>query len=114
MALKIRKGDQVKVMAGKDRGKTGPVETVLTERQRVVVTGVNILKKAVKSSAKTKQAGIVEFPGPIHISNVMILDPKSGEPTRVKYKLTGQGKTRRKTRISVKSGVDLTQAGKKS
>jgi large subunit ribosomal protein L24 len=112
MALKIRKGDQVKVIAGKDRGKTGSVETVLPERQRIVVTGVNILKKAVKASAQTKQAGIIEFAAPIHISNVMVIDPKSGEPTRVGYKVTGQGKTRRKTRIARKSGADLTATEK--
>lgn len=106
--MKIRKGDQVKVMAGKDRGQTGRVEAVLPERGRVVVSGLNILKKAVKATGKTKQAGLVDFPAPLDVSNVMVLDPKTGEPTRVGYQTTGSGKQRRKVRIAKKSGQELT------
>jgi large subunit ribosomal protein L24 len=108
MSMKVRKGDQVKVIAGKDRGKTGTIEAVLPDRGRVVVTGVNILKKAVKPTAQTRQAGLVDFPAPLHASNVMVLDPKSGEASRVGYKVTGTGKTRRKIRIAKKSGTELT------
>lgn len=106
--MKLRKGDQVMVLAGKDRGKTGRIEAVLPARDRVVVTGVNIMKKAIKASGKTKQAGIVDFPAPIHVSNVSALDPKSNQPTRIGYKYTGTGKTRRKVRIARKSGQELT------
>ncbi len=105
--LKIRKGDNVAVIAGKDKGKTGVVEAVLPERRRVVVTGVNIVKKAIKATAQTKQAGLVEMPAPLHISNVMIIDPKSGKPSRVSYKVTGKGKTRNKSRVAAKSGAAI-------
>ena len=119
--LKIKKGDNVAVIAGKDKGKTGVVETVLpggpakggrTRGTRVVVTGVNIIKKAVKATAQTKQAGLVEMPAPLHISNVMIVDPKSGKPSRVGYKVTGKGKSAKKIRIAVKSGQTLEGATK--
>lgn len=105
--MKLRRGDQVRVIAGKDRGKTGTIEAVLPDRNRVVVGGVNVLKKAVKPSAQTRQAGLVEFPAPIHASNVMAVDPKSSQPTRVGYKLTGSGKSRKKIRIAKKSGAEL-------
>ncbi len=106
--LKIRQGDNVIVLAGKDRGKSGRVEAVLPARGRVVVTGVNILKKAVKATGQTRQAGLVEFPSPIHVSNVAIADPKGGKASRVGYKTTGTGKARRKVRIARKSGQEIT------
>ncbi|MDP9212061.1 MAG: 50S ribosomal protein L24 [bacterium] len=110
--MKFRKGMQVVVIAGKDRGKTGVIEAVLLERERVVVGGVNIMKKAVKASGKTRQAGIVEFPAPIHASNVMAVDPKSGKRTRIGHKLTkaASGKVR-KVRIAKKSGQEITVGG---
>lgn len=107
-AMKLRKGDQVKVLAGKDRGKTGRIEAVLPERNRVVVTGINIMKKSIKKSAQAKQVGIIDFPAPIHASNVAILDPKSGAISRVGYAFTGTGQTRRKVRVARKSGQELT------
>lgn len=110
--MKLRKGDQVKVIAGKDRGKTGTIEAVLPDRNRVVVTGVNVLKKAVKATGQTKQAGLVDFPAPLHASNVMVLDPKSGEPTRIGYKRVGTGAKSRKARIAKKSGSELTVSAK--
>ena len=106
--LKIRKGDQVKVIAGKDRGKTGTVEAVIPKRNRVVVTGVNILKKSVKATGQTKQAGLVDFASPLHASNVMVVDPKTGDRSRVGFKVVGAGKQRRKIRIAKKSGTELT------
>lgn len=107
--MKLRKGDQVKVIAGKDRGKTGTIDAVLPKRGRVVVGGVNILKKAIKPSANVTQAGIVEFAAPIHVSNVMLVDPKSGERTRVGYRIGGSGRTS-KVRFAKKSGTELTAA----
>ena len=111
--LKLRRGDNVAVIAGKDKGKTGVIEAVLPHGTkqgngpRVVVTGVNIVKKTVKATAQTKQAGIVERPSPLHISNVMIVDPKSGKPSRVGYKVTGKGATKKKVRVAQKSGQTI-------
>ena len=106
--MKLRKGMQVKVIAGKDRGKTGFIEAVIPERNRVVVGGANIVKKAIKATGKTKQAGLVEMPAPLHASNVMALDPKSGKPTRIGYRVTGTGNSRRKVRVAKDSGQELT------
>lgn len=105
--MKLRKGDQVMVLTGKDKGKTGRIEAVLPDRDRVVITGVNLMKKAIKASGKTKQAGIVDFPAPLHVSNVNAIDPKTNKPTRIGYKFSGTGKTRRKIRIAKKSGQEL-------
>ena len=105
--MKLRKGDQVRVIAGKDRGKTGTIEAVLPKRDRVVVTGVNILKKSVKPAANVKQAGLVEFAAPLHVSNVMLLDPKSGKPTRVGYSVKEVAGKRRKVRIAKASGTEV-------
>lgn len=110
--MKLRRGMKVKVIAGKDRGKEGTVEAVLAERDRVVVGGVNIVKKSIKATSQTKQAGLVEMPAPIHVSNVMAVDPKGGQPTRVGFKVTGQGKGRQKVRIAKKSGNEITVGAK--
>jgi large subunit ribosomal protein L24 len=107
--MKLRKGDQVVVIAGKDRGKKGTIEAVLPGQNRVVVGGVNILKKSVKASANVKQAGLVEFPAPLAASNVMAVDPKSGKPTRIGYRLSGTGRKRTKIRVAKASGQELTQ-----
>ena len=113
-SMKLRKGMQVMVIAGKDRGKTGQVESVLPERNRVVIGGVNLMKKAVKATGETKQAGIVEFPAPIHASNVMAVDPKSGQRTRIGYQVNkGTSGKVRKTRIARKSGKELVIGGAK-
>ncbi len=109
LPIKLRQGDQVKVIAGKDRGKTGTIEAVIPKRQRVVVGGVNVLKKAIKPSAEVKQAGIIEFAAPIHASNVMLIDPKSGERTRIGYRV-GSGGRASKVRFAKKSGTELTAA----
>lgn len=106
MMMRLRKGDHVKVIAGKDKGKTGVIDNVLPHQNRVVVTGVNVLKKAVKATGKTKQAGLVDFPAPLAASNVMAVDPKSGEPTKIGYRLSKDGK--QKIRIAKKSGQELT------
>ena len=109
MALKIRKDDNVKVISGKDRGRTGRVLRVDPTRQRVVVEGVNMQKRHTKPHTvrDTQRAqeigGIVEAEGPVHISNVQLLDPKSGDPTRVSVKRDGG----RRVRVAKKSGVEL-------
>jgi large subunit ribosomal protein L24 len=106
MALKIRKDDTVRVIAGKDRGRTGRVLRVEPAKQRVYVEGANMIKRHTRPRTlrDTRRAqelgGIVEKEGPIHISNVMLIDPDSGEPTRVGINREGG----RRVRMAKKSG----------
>ena len=100
MAAKIKKGDQVVVLAGRDKGKKGEVIEVRPADDRVVVRGVNIVKRHTRQSAKT-QGGIVEQEAALHVSNVAHVDPKSGEPTRVGFKTLEDG---RKVRVAKASG----------
>jgi large subunit ribosomal protein L24 len=105
--LSIRRGDRVKVISGNDKGAEGTVIRVDREKNRVVVQGVNVRKRHRKPSATVPEGGIVEFEAPIHASNVMLLDPKSGEPTRVR---SGQGTDGQRERIAVKSGQSIPRA----
>ena len=97
----IRRGDRVKVIRGNDKGTEGTVIRVEPEKNRVVVQGVNVRKRHRKPSATTPEGGIVEFEAPIHASNVMLLDPKSGEPTRVR---SGVGADGKRQRVAARSG----------
>lgn len=99
--LKIKKGDKVKVIAGNEKGKEGVVNEVIVEKQRIVVDGLNVRKKHNKPSAANPQGGIEEFSAPMHISNVQLIDAKSGEPTKVGRKLNKDGKLQR---VAKKSG----------
>jgi large subunit ribosomal protein L24 len=101
--MHVKKGDTVKVISGKDKGKTGVVLTALPKKDRVLVEGVNIIKKHTKPNQANPQGGIVSQEAAIHVSNVMLIDPKSGEPTRVGYKVV-DGK---KVRVAKKSGEQL-------
>ncbi len=101
--LKIKKGDQVVVLTGKDKGKKGEVLRVIPEDSRVLVAGVNIATKHTKPS-QTTPGGIQKVELPVHISNVAIADPKSGKPTRVGYKVLKDGK---KVRVAKKSGEQI-------
>ncbi len=101
--FKIKSGDTVRVMSGKDRGKTGTVIKVIRDKDRVLVEGVNIITKRVKPTAENPQGGLVEKEAPIHISNVMLVDPKKGAPTRVGYKI----KDGKKVRYSKKTGEEI-------
>ncbi|MCW6653065.1 50S ribosomal protein L24 [Aerococcaceae bacterium NML191292] len=91
--MRIKTGDTVKLIAGKDKGKTGTVLKTLPKQDKVVVEGLNIAKKHTKPS-QTKPGGIEEFPAPIHVSNVKLVDPKSGEATRVGYRFEDGKKVR--------------------
>lgn len=93
--LKIRKGDRVIVIAGDDKGKEGVVQEVLVDKRRVVVEGINIVTKHEKPSAGKPEGGIKKTEAPIHISNVQLIDPASGKPTRVGRKLNENGKLQR-------------------
>ena len=101
--LHIKKGDTVIVLAGKDKGKKGNVQKVLVEDQRVIVEGINMVSKSTKPSAKNPQGGIVKQEAPIHVSNVSLIDPKSGKATRVSIKHEGKNVVR----IDKKSGEEI-------
>ena len=96
----IKKDDQVIVLAGSDKGRSGKVLKVLVDKERVLVEGINMVSKSTKPSAANPQGGIVKQEAPIHISNVSLIDPKSGQPTRIRIRR--EGKT--VTRIAKKSG----------
>ena len=102
--LHIKKGDTVYVLSGEDRGKQGRVLSVLVSKQRAIVEGVNIVSKSTKPSAKHPQGGIVKMEAPIHISNLSLLDPKSGKPFRIGYRKNDKGVT---VRYSKKSGEEI-------
>jgi large subunit ribosomal protein L24 len=99
--LHVSKGDTVRVMRGDDKGKEGKIIRVYPKTGRVTVDGVNMVKRHRRARTAEEQSGIVEFPAPIHASNVMLLDPKSGNPTRTRRRIDEDGT---KERISVKSG----------
>lgn len=101
--MHVKKGDKVKVISGKDKGKTGVVLAAYPKKNRVLVEGVNIVKKHAKPSQDNPQGGIITKEAAIHVSNVMPLDPKTNEPTRVGYKVV-DGK---KVRVAKKSGTEL-------
>ena len=109
MAMRIRRDDTVRIIAGKDRGKTGRVLRVDPRHDRVVVEGANIIKRHTRPRTlrDTQRAqelgGIVEKEGPIHVSNVMLIDPESGEPSRVGVKHEGD----RRVRVAKKSGKEI-------
>ena len=102
--LNIKKDDNVYVLSGEDRGKTGRVIKVLPAKNRAIVEGVNIVTKATKPSAKHPQGGLVKLEAPVHISNLSLLDPKSGKPTRVGRRRDAEGKT---VRYAKKSGEEI-------
>ena len=99
--LHVTKGDTVRVMRGDDKGKDGKIIHVYPKTGRVTVDGVNMVKRHRRARTAEEQSGIMEFPAPIHASNVMLLDPKSGNPTRTRRRIDEDGT---KERISVKSG----------
>jgi large subunit ribosomal protein L24 len=107
MAVRIKKGDTVVVMRGREKGKTGEVIRVLREKNRVVVKDVNLVKKHVKEIPNVREGGIYEFEAPIHISNVMLVCPKCGKPTRVGFRVVQEGDALRKYRFCKKCGENI-------
>jgi len=103
----VRKGDTVVVVAGKERGKRGRVLRVIPEKSRVVVERINMIKKHQRPTQKLRQGGIIEREGPIHLSNVMLVDPTSGKPTRIGMRALTDGK---KVRVARKSGEIIDKA----
>ena len=102
--LHIKKGDTVYVNTGKDKGKTGKVIKVFVEDQRAIVEGLNIVSKNQKPNAKNPQGGIIKMEAPIHISNLNVVDPKTGKPTRIGRRLNEEGKL---VRYAKKSGEEI-------
>jgi len=102
--LKIRKGDLVQVIAGDSKGKQGKVIEVLVSANRAVVEGTNLVSRHTKPNAANPNGGIVKKEAPIHISNLAVVDPKTGKPTRVGRKLNSEGKL---VRVAKKSGEEI-------
>ncbi len=102
--MKIKKGDNVMVIAGKNRGVKGKVELVLTKRDMIVIDGVNVVKKHRKATQSGRAGQIVEKSMPIHISNIQIVDPKGGKATRIKIERSKDGV---RQRVAVKSGSQI-------
>ena len=102
--IHVAKGDVVRVVRGDDKGKEGKIIRVLLKTGRVVVEGVNIVKKHRKARSEQEPGGIIEMPAPMHASNVMLIDPKNGKPTRTKRRVDADGT---KERLSVKSGEPI-------
>jgi large subunit ribosomal protein L24 len=102
-SAKIKKGDSVVVLSGKDKGRTGTVSQVLPKDSKVVVEGVNIVARHRKPSQQNPQGGIDRFPAPMHVSKVALADPKDGKATRVRFEV----KDGKKVRVAVKSGETI-------
>lgn len=102
--LHVTKGDTVRVISGEFKGKEGKVLRVLPRKGKVVIEGLNVVKKHKRASQSGDEGGIIQFPAPIHASNVMLLDPKSGEPTRTKRRKDKDGTVER---VSVASGQPI-------
>ncbi|HOW41146.1 MAG TPA: 50S ribosomal protein L24 [Bacteroidales bacterium] len=102
--LKIKKGDQVMVITGESKGQKGRVLEVNRDKDRVLVEGINMVSKHTKPNSKAPQGGIIKKEAPVHISNLMVIDPTSGKPTRVGRKLNDKNKL---VRYSKKSGEEI-------
>jgi len=105
MAAKIKKGDKVVVIAGRDKGRSGEVIEMRRDDGRLLVRGVNMVKRHQRQTAQ-QEGGIISKEAPIHLSNVALADPKDGKPTRVGFKFVGKG-DRKKVRFAKRSGVEI-------
>ena len=106
MAAKIRKGDKVVVLTGRDKGRTGEVIEVRPDQARALVRGINMVKRHQRQTAQ-QQGGIISKESTVHLSNLAIADPKDGKPSRIGFKFIGQGDSRKKVRIAKRSGVEI-------
>ena len=102
--MKIRKGDRVQVLAGQDRGREGEVSRVIPSRDKEIIAGMNVAKRHQKSTRETMQGGIIDKAMPIAASNVAVISPADGKPTRVGHPFTESGQ---KVRVCRRTGVDL-------
>ena len=106
MAAKIRKGDKVIVLTGRDKGRSGEVVEVRNSEGRAIVRGINMVKRHQKQTAQ-QDGGIISKESTIHLSNLALSDPKDGKPTRVGFKFLGEGRDKRKVRFAKRSGVEI-------
>jgi len=106
MAAKIKKGDKVVVLTGRDKGRSGEVIEVRPADERALVRGVNMVKRHQRQTAQ-QEGGIISKESTIHLSNLALADPKDGKPTRVGFKFVGQGDDRKKVRVAKRSGVEI-------
>ncbi len=106
MAAKIKKGDRVYVLSGRDRGRQGEVISVSPGAGRALVRGVNMVKRHQRQTAQ-QEGGIISKEASVHLSNLALLDPKDNKPTRVGFKFVGEGLDRKKVRVSRRSGVEI-------
>jgi large subunit ribosomal protein L24 len=106
MAAKIKKGDTVVVITGRDKGKSGEVLEMRRDDNRVLVRGINMIKRHQRQSA-TQEGGIISKEAPIHLSNIALTDPKDKKPTRVGFKFIGRGDDRKKVRVAKRSGAEI-------
>ena len=106
MAARIRKGDRVVVLTGRDKNRTGEVIEVRPDEDRALVRGVNMVKRHQRQTAN-QEGGIISKEGSIHLSNLALADPKDGKPTRVGFKFVGEGRDRKKVRFAKRSGVEI-------
>ena len=106
MAAKIRKGDKVIVLTGRDKGRSGEVIEVRPAAGRALVRGINMVKRHQKQTAQ-QEGGIISKESTVHLSNLALADPKDGKPTRIGFKFVGEGDARRKVRVAKRSGVEI-------
>jgi large subunit ribosomal protein L24 len=106
MAAKIKKGDKVVVLTGRDKGRSGEVVEVRPADNRALVRGIHMVKRHQRQTPQ-QEGGIISKEGPIHLSNLALADPKDGKPTRVGFKFVGKGDERKKVRVAKRSGVEI-------
>lgn len=109
--MHVRKGDQVLVLAGDDRGKRGRVLKVFPDRGRVIVEGINFIKRHARPSRQNPQGGIIEKEAPIHASNVMVVCPKCGKPTRIAMKILSGDSRPKRARVCKQCGEMIVSGG---
>jgi len=106
MAAKIRKGDKVVILTGRDKGRSGEVVEVRPSEERALVRGINMVKRQQRQTPQ-QEGGIISKEAPVHLSNLALADPKDGKPTRVGFKIIGEGDNRKKVRFAKRSGVEI-------
>ena len=106
MAARLKKGDTVVIVAGRDKGRTGEIIEMRRDEGRALVRGVNMVKRHQRQTA-AQEGGIISKEAPIHLSNIALADPKDGKPTRVGFKFVGSGDQRKKVRVAKRSGVEI-------
>jgi large subunit ribosomal protein L24 len=106
MAAKIRKGDKIVILTGRDKGRSGEVVEVRPSEERALVRGINMVKRHQRQTPQ-QEGGIISKEAPVHLSNLALADPKDGKPTRVGFKIIGEGDNRKKVRFAKRSGVEI-------